>query len=226
MNLSGAAERAAVFAGRLCQPGSACAKPLALRSMPRRGDLGGLAGRNRYSARRAASQRDAPTMGNRRPMASSPYCSRRSVLLLPLAAMASARPSVETVAGYAGPRLPYPQRILVYPLAVSPEEVQLDQGIVARLQRETSDVPLQQRELAAAQTAGAAITQTVVKELRGYGLPAEYAYGPTLPRSGSTLLVKGQLVALNEGRPDAPHPHRSRRRAQQRQRRCPGAVQR
>ncbi|MEJ0016578.1 MAG: DUF4410 domain-containing protein [Acetobacteraceae bacterium] len=132
-------------------------------------------------------------------MASPTIHSRRTMLLLPFAAVACAKPAVQTVAGYTGPPLPYPARVLVYPLAVAPEDVQLDQGVTARLQRETSDVPLRAQEVAAARGASDAITQTLVKELRSYGLPADYAYGTALPPRGATMLIRGQLVALDEG---------------------------
>ena len=130
-------------------------------------------------------------------MASAHAYPRRAVLLLPLAACA--KPAVHTDVSYAGPSLPRPERILVYPLAVSPDDVQLDQGVLARLRRESSDVPLRAQEIAAARSASDAITQTVIKELRFYGLPAEYGGGTALPRHGASMLVKGQLVALNEG---------------------------
>jgi hypothetical protein len=125
--------------------------------------------------------------------------SRRAVLLLPLIAAACARPTVQTAVGYAGPPLPYPAHIWVYPLAVSPQDVQLDSGVLSQLQQDTSGVPLQQQELAAARSASEAIARTAVQQLRSFGLPAEYAYVANLPQNGPTMLVRGQLVALNEG---------------------------
>jgi hypothetical protein len=77
--------------------------------------------------------------------------------------------------------------------------VQLDSGILAELQQDTSGVPLQQQEMDAARTASEAIARAAVQELRSYGLPAEYAYVAKLPQNGPTMLIQGQLVALNEG---------------------------
>lgn len=40
--------------------------------------------------------------------------------------------SVTEVSKYAGERLPKPERVLVYDLAVTPDEVKLDRGLSAR----------------------------------------------------------------------------------------------
>jgi hypothetical protein len=113
--------------------------------------------------------------------------------------VACARSNVQTVADYSGPRLPYPNRVLVYNFAVTPNEVTLDQGVSARLQQQTSDVPLSQQKLSTARQADEILTNAIVQQLRAYGLPAERAYETRPPRSGDVALVQGQIVSIDEG---------------------------
>lgn len=126
------------------------------------------------------------------------HLTRRSSLLLGLAAASCSHPKVQEQAGYSGAPLMRPERVLVYRFAVTPEQVRLDQGVAARLQRAASDVPLQQQALEAAARVNDAIVRTLVTDLQSYGLPAAPADGPA-PPDVTALLVQGQLVSIDEG---------------------------
>jgi len=123
---------------------------------------------------------------------------RRTLLLLGLAVSSCGRPKVQEQALYGGPSLARPDQVLVYRFAVTPEQVRLDQGVTARLQRAVGDVPLRQQELEAAARVNDAIVHTLVTQLQSYGLPAMLADRPASP-GVPALLVQGQLVSIDEG---------------------------
>jgi hypothetical protein len=87
--------------------------------------------------------------------------------------------------------------VLVSYFSVTADQVQLDQGVSARIVRAVDDAPLNSQQYQAAQEAQAALAQRMVDRLRDYGLPAQIA--PPYPVPGSKLLVQGQIVAINQG---------------------------
>jgi len=109
------------------------------------------------------------------------------------------KPKVQSTEFYAGGRLARPDRVLVDAFAVTPDDVRLDQGVAARVQRVDSDVPLTEQELQVARNVQSDLADTMVETLRGYGLPAERAWGSQTPASGSSLLIEGQIVSVDEG---------------------------
>lgn len=131
----------------------------------------------------------------------------RSVLLrraLPALAMlallaACNKPQVQTTEAYVGGATRRPDRILVTPFAVTPDEVRLDQGVASRIQRSSSDVPLSGQQLQVAHAAQAELAAAMVEKLRSYGLPAERIAGPGYPMQGSSLLVQGQIISIDQG---------------------------
>lgn len=118
-----------------------------------------------------------------------------AIMLSVLAACSQAH--VQTVQPYDGSSLARPDRVLVSYFAISPDQVQLNRGIFARIRRSASDESLTDREMEAARDTQAAIAKELVDRLKKYGLPAELATGGAAP-SGS-LLVQGQIVALDQG---------------------------
>jgi len=109
--------------------------------------------------------------------------------------------SVQSTSGTAYTGLPRPERILVYDFAVTPEEVKLDQGISADIMRYVSDGGGSARtaeEIKIGHAVANAISIELVQKLRGYGFFAERALGWPV-RTGSTLMVKGQLLSIDEG---------------------------
>lgn len=109
------------------------------------------------------------------------------------------KPQVATTESYAGSRLPRPDRILVQAFAVTPDDVKLDQGVAARVERSNSDVPLTTQQLQVARQAQSTMADAMVEKLRSYGLPAERAWGSEAPANGTSLLVQGQIVSLDQG---------------------------
>jgi len=97
--------------------------------------------------------------------------------------------------------VPRPERILVYDFAVTPDEVKLDQGISAELTRYISDAGASARtadEIKIGHAVANAVSIELVQKLRNYGFVAERALGWPA-RTGSTLMVKGQIVSIDEG---------------------------
>lgn len=97
--------------------------------------------------------------------------------------------------------LPRPQVVVVQNFAVTPEEVQLDRGLSARIDQALDarrGMSQNAQEVEIAHQTADALAEKLVAEIRDLGLPAER--GAMLPpgvRSG--LLVTGQFVAIDEG---------------------------
>jgi len=109
--------------------------------------------------------------------------------------------SVQSTSGTAYTGLPRPERILVYDFAVTPDEVKLDQGVSAEIMRYVSAGGASARtaeEIKIGHAVANVISNELVQKLRTYGFVAERALGWP-ERTGSTLMVKGQLVSIDEG---------------------------
>jgi len=93
--------------------------------------------------------------------------------------------------------MPPPDHIYVSYFSITPDQVRLDQGVGARIQRAAGDQSLNVQELRAAEDTQASLTQGIVDRLRKYGLPAQIGTDP----GGSTndFLVQGQIVSINQG---------------------------
>jgi Domain of unknown function (DUF4410) len=123
---------------------------------------------------------------------------RRLVLAVVLTVTACAPPNVRTQQAAGMGRLPAPTGVVVEDFAASPEQVRLDQGVSARVQRMSGDVPLSQTQAQVAEEARVTLAQALRAKLASYGLPAM-----AMPAGGAipdrTLLVQGQIVAIDEG---------------------------
>jgi hypothetical protein len=106
---------------------------------------------------------------------------------------------VRTVGAYGGPPLPRPDHVLVGYFAVTPEQVRLDQGVSARVSRAAGDTPLTTQQWQAAQATQAALAEALVARLRTYGLPAEIEPDGQMPPPGTSMMVHGQIVAIDQG---------------------------
>lgn len=115
-----------------------------------------------------------------------------------LGAIGCASTSMEVTSQYSG-ALPRPQRILIFPFATSPEEVQLDWSPTVsgawKLQGLSAGAERQQ----VAHQVAHALAEKLVSKVQAMGLPAELAEGPVPPPSGATLGVAGQFLAIDEG---------------------------
>jgi hypothetical protein len=126
-------------------------------------------------------------------------CRARGLLVLALAAgVGCASTDVQMSSQYSG-ALPRPQRILIFPFATSPEEVQLDWSPTAvgawKLQGLSAGAEQQQVAHAVAQ----ALARHLVSKVQALGLPAEVAMGDIATPVGPTLGITGQFLAIDEG---------------------------
>jgi hypothetical protein len=115
-----------------------------------------------------------------------------------LVALSGCAPTqVNIVSKYGGP-VPKPNNVLVYNFAVSPDEVQLDEGISARIQELVNKTPRTKEEKAVGHAVAEALATHLVKELNVIGVPAMRAYGrpETL---GNAIEIEGQFLSVDEG---------------------------
>jgi len=104
---------------------------------------------------------------------------------------------VNTISQYAGP-VPRPNTVFVYNFAVSPDEVQLDRGISARIQELVDKTPRTKEEKAVGHAVAEALATHLVKELNAIGVPAQRARGvPTT--TGNSVEIEGQFLSLDQG---------------------------
>ena len=115
--------------------------------------------------------------------------------LLTLAGCASTQ--VASTSQYTGTRLARPSQVIVAPFTALTQDVRLDQGVTARVERAVEHEPANQAELKAARDAQAALQTALVEALRAKGLPAEA--GRAEAAHGNAMLVQGQIVSLDEG---------------------------
>ena len=114
-----------------------------------------------------------------------------------LAACTAAQSQIET----GGQMLPRPQVVVVDTFAVSPDEVQLDEGLSTEIEqavRERRGTSRTQQEIQAGRQVADAIADKLVLEIRDMGLQAERGRAPA-PGTRNALLIKGQLVSIDEG---------------------------
>jgi hypothetical protein len=114
-----------------------------------------------------------------------------------LAACTSAQSQIET----AGESLPRPEVVLVDTFAVSPDDVQLDEGLSTEIEqsiRARSGTSRTDQELQAGRQVADAIADKLVVEISDMGLRAQR--GSAVPAGvQNALLVKGQVVSIDEG---------------------------
>ena len=133
----------------------------------------------------------------------APASRRRLPLAGPIAALLVL---VHSVAGctrvqdehtYAGAPLPRPDLIVVHDFAVTPEEVGLRYGLVARMEERFDTEPRSEQERDVGRQVADALAESLVTEIRDLGLPAERASSATA--SGQVVAIEGQFVSIDEG---------------------------
>jgi len=109
--------------------------------------------------------------------------------------------SVQRVSGPSG-TVPRPNLILVYDFAVTPDEVRLDSGIGSQLGQffggQDPGTSRTAEEIKIGHAVANAVAAALVKGLNDYGLQAERSLSAPSP-GGRVLMVKGQLVSIDEG---------------------------
>ncbi len=126
--------------------------------------------------------------------------SRRALVValgVMLLAGGCAKTEVTTVRKYTGP-LPKPDRVIIHDFAVSPSDVSLDKGAVAKLARESGSQSQTQEEIKAGRAVANALSRQLVVDLRKMGIVAERAAsaGPPTKR---TLIITGQFLSVDQG---------------------------
>jgi Domain of unknown function (DUF4410) len=120
-------------------------------------------------------------------------------LALIVAIAGCATTKVEPIGVYSGQEaLPKPDRILVYDFAVSPDEVSLNSGPLARLRQHMSDKDQTEAELEVGREVAAALSEELVEQIRALGLPAERA-SDAPSHMDRDLTIEGQFVSIDEG---------------------------
>lgn len=123
---------------------------------------------------------------------------RRIVLLLVLVVAGCAKGHVTaTQTSLSGP-LPPPSQVVVTDFAIQPQDIRLDRGVSAQVMRAASGEPVSEQVMQVATVTRAALSETLVKKLAGFGLPATRVAAGVVPPPG-TLLVQGQILSVDQG---------------------------
>jgi hypothetical protein len=114
-------------------------------------------------------------------------------------AIGCAPTDVKTTSEYAG-MLPKPAEILVYDLAVSPDEVQMDKGVGSMIAESISKTPRTAEEKAIGNKVADSLTDKLVAELQKQNLAfvVRRAEGPP-PPGAQVLMIKGHFLSIDEG---------------------------
>lgn len=128
---------------------------------------------------------------------------RRVVMLMTIAGFlltACGHASVQTTSLYQGTSLPKPSVILVRDFVVTPTDVALDSGRLARLRRLVSGSSDSQQQAAAAQAVVDALSDELVKEIGKMRLSAKrVAADAAITEDGSAALIDGNILSIDEG---------------------------
>jgi hypothetical protein len=121
------------------------------------------------------------------------------VAALALALLAGCGPTkMTTTNDYTGP-LPKPEMIVVYDLAVAPNEVTLDKGIESEIKQASSGTPRTEEEMAIGRKVAATFSKKLVDQLQSNGFVVMRAADAHLKDDGNVMLIKGQFISINEG---------------------------
>ena len=129
-------------------------------------------------------------------------------------ALLAACTSTQSQMATGGQMFPRPQLVVVENFAVSPDEVQINEGLSAEVQQllgRGGGTPHTEQELQTGHQVADAIAKNLVTEIRDLGLSAEVAdrgdprlsgergSNPVPPGIQNAVLITGQLVSVDEG---------------------------
>ena len=120
------------------------------------------------------------------------------IVLASLTLAACATTSVQPVYERAGTALPRPEVVLVYPFAVSADQVTPNQGFFAQTAAALGSTPMDDQKRQVAAEAANRFANDLVTGINGLGLPARLATGATSP-SAKAVLVTGAFIDIDEG---------------------------
>ena len=98
-----------------------------------------------------------------------------------------------------GSKLPAPQLVLIQDYDVGADTVKLDSSVGSKLVRSISskDSPAEQIELG--RSIAQAMSERMAEDIRKLGLPAERSTGALPKTGGPFLVIRGQLLTVDEG---------------------------
>jgi hypothetical protein len=94
--------------------------------------------------------------------------------------------------------LPRPDMIIVHDFAVTPDEIQLDQGVMATVYRDSQARSPNADQARAGHAVADQLAQKLVDQLNRNGIPAARARSGARPTS-ITAVIKGQFVTIDQG---------------------------
>lgn len=123
------------------------------------------------------------------------------LLLSLLPALAGCNHAVVTTQSlYEGAALPRPDVVYIRDFVVTPGDVALDSGRLARLRRAMRGDNDSQQQQAAAQAVVDALSNTLVEDIAKMGLTTRRISADTVvPAGDNAVLVDGNIVSINEG---------------------------
>ncbi len=104
---------------------------------------------------------------------------------------------VEIAPQYLG-QLPKPDLILVYDLAVEPDEIKLGRGVTPKIARLVKGSSRTEEEVAVGRAVASSLSKHLVQEIQDLGFQAERATGAPL-RGQNVLEIEGQFLSIDEG---------------------------
>ena len=120
-----------------------------------------------------------------------------ALLLLGLAACSSTKIQTEDSKADTA-NLPKPDQLVVFDFAISPDEVELNHGLIADVRNLVDKEPRTKEEKEIGRAVANALATKLVAQLREKGLPAVRAKNVVDP-GVRPLQVKGQLLSVDEG---------------------------
>ena len=118
-----------------------------------------------------------------------------SLLLVILVGCATAQ--VDQTKKTEGP-LPRPDMVIVNDFAVTSAEVKLDQGMMAKVMRDSDSRSVSEEENKVGHMVASKLSEFLVEELREVGIEATRASSQVMP-SSTTLMLSGQFITIDEG---------------------------
>lgn len=114
--------------------------------------------------------------------------------------MAGCAPTkVETMQEYSGKDpLPRPTLVLVHDFAVSPDDVSLNSGPLARLARVFKDAPASEEQIKVGRAVAQALSDGLVEEMQELGFNAERS-AVASPPDYRVLRIEGAFLSIDEG---------------------------
>jgi Domain of unknown function (DUF4410) len=97
---------------------------------------------------------------------------------------------------YKGPKLPRPDRIIVYDFTANPADVPPESAFAT--EKAVSSTPPTAEQLKVTQKLGAEVAKQLVADLRDEGLPAVQAAGQPAPRVDD-VVIRGYFVTVDKG---------------------------